>query len=51
MLQITLHLNRSSVSSPITKKAASTVSVEIHKGAIFDRLKKNFFFHFDNFED
>jgi hypothetical protein len=30
----------SSVSSPVTKKkAASTVSIEIHKGAIFDRLK------------
>jgi hypothetical protein len=33
-----------SVSSPVTKKATSTVSIEIHKGAIFDCLKIN---HFD----
>jgi hypothetical protein len=30
-----------SVSSPVTKKATSTVSIEIHKGVIFDRLKIN----------
>jgi hypothetical protein len=29
----------SSVLSPVTKKATSTVSIEIHKGAIFDRLE------------
>jgi hypothetical protein len=32
------------VSSPVTKKATSTVSIEIHKGAIFHRLKINNFF-------
>jgi hypothetical protein len=53
---MTLHLNRSSrlwtfqllgfevFQVRLQKKAASTVSVEIHKGAIFDRLKKNVFF-------
>jgi hypothetical protein len=50
MLQMTLHLNRSSRTFQLLgfevfqvrlqKKAASTVSVKIHKGAIFDRLKK-----------
>jgi hypothetical protein len=28
-----------SVSSPVAKKATSTVSLEMHKGAIIDRLK------------
>jgi hypothetical protein len=52
MFQMTLHLPRSSylwgfqllgcevhISSPVTKKATSTVSIEIHKGPILDRLK------------
>jgi hypothetical protein len=49
MHQMTLHLTRWSrlwtfqllgfVLSPVTKKATSTVSIEIHKGAIFDRLE------------
>jgi hypothetical protein len=51
MLQMTCHLTRSSslwtfrllglqvFQIRLQKKATSTVSIEIHKGAIFDRLK------------
>jgi hypothetical protein len=51
MLQMTLHLSRSSrlwtfqllgfdvFKFGYKKKATSTVSIEIHKGAILDRLK------------
>jgi hypothetical protein len=54
MLQMTLHLTRSSrlwtfqllgfevFQVRLQKKATSTVSIEIHKGAIFDRLKNRY---------
>jgi hypothetical protein len=56
MLQTTLHLTRSShlwtlqllgfevFQVRLQKKANSTVSIEIHKGAIFDCLKINHFY-------
>jgi hypothetical protein len=56
MLQMTLHLTRSSrlwtfqllrfevFQVRLQKKATSTVSIKIHKGAIFDCLKVKVFF-------